>query len=91
MGKASEDLRALADAQGIVHTHGYQMGRGEDAHRIMEDRVTTLWPSPDDAVRSITIEEDEDGRLWLEDDVTIEQAIAIAMVERARARMEAEA
>ena len=78
MGAKSDRLREELARRGHVYTCGLVMG----GRRINTDNVTTIWPVADDASRSLCIEEDEDGALWVADDVTVEQAIAAAMCER---------
>jgi hypothetical protein len=81
MSSKTDELRAVAEALGLRVTHGYTLPGGR---RVNEENVTTLWPGNDPQL-SLTFEEDEDGHLWCEDDLTPLQALMLAMVAR-RAR-----
>ena len=82
MGAKTDRLREELARRGHVYTCGLVMGD----HRVNVDNVTTIWPVADDASRTLCIEEDEDGALWVADDVTVEQAIAAAMCDRDQSR-----
>jgi hypothetical protein len=82
MSSKTDELRAVAEALGLRVTHGYTLPGGR---RVNEENVTTLWAREGDASTSLTFEEDEDGHLWCEDDLTPLQALMLAMVAR-RAR-----
>lgn len=69
---ATERLREAADAIGLTWTAGYLMC---DGRRVDEGTVTTLWPVPGDASRSLTFEE-EDGELWCADCMAPAQCVA---------------
>lgn len=79
MSEVTDNLRALADARGIKHTHGYVVGEGSRAKRVNRDKVTTLWPVDDDVSKSLTFMED-DGRLFCDDGLSVEQAFSCVMV-----------
>lgn len=76
MWELTKNLRALADARGIKHTHGYVM---KDGSRTNEDNVTAIWPVDDDASKSITFME-EDGELFCDDGLSVEQAFSCVLV-----------
>ena len=73
--KPTERLRELARACEITYTCGYKVS----GRRIQEDTVTALYAIDGDAESSITIEQDEDGALWVVDAVTPMQAVGLAM------------
>ena len=73
----TDELRRMAKALGLRYTRGYTLPGGR---RVNEENVTTLWPVQGDASASLTFEEDEDGHLWCEDDLTPLQALMLAMV-----------
>ena len=75
MYELTRNLRALAEARGIKHTHGYVVGE----ERANQENVTTLWPVDDDASKSITFMED-DGELFCDDGLSVEQAFSCVMV-----------
>ena len=66
----TEALRAAASALGVRYTRGYVLAGGR---RVNEDNVTTLYPA------CVTVSEDADGNMWVEDPVTPLQALAVAM------------
>lgn len=76
MGKLSEDLRECARCRGIAVTTGYVTG---DGSRHEEERVTTLWPVEGDARQSVTFQE-MDHELFCDDGLTVEQALALALM-----------
>ena len=73
----TDELRAMASALGIRYTCGLVCGD----HRVNEDSVTTLYRQVGGPSRSVTFEEDADGALWVADEVSPRQAVALAMVD----------
>lgn len=76
--KPTERLRELARACEITYTCGYKVS----GRRIQEDTVTALYAIDGDVTSSITIEQDEDGALWVMDAVTPVQAVGLALQSR---------
>lgn len=79
-------IRAALDAEGIKYDRGYRIGVGEQAHRVNLDDVTVLLPPDGDVRRSISVYEDEEGKLWIDDELPVTAVVALA---RALARGEA--
>ena len=79
----TRQLRASLDALGIRYTRGYSLGSDEwkkpTDERTDLDRVTCVWPRSADAAHSVTFEEDEWGDMWVADEVTPAQALALAL------------
>lgn len=85
MYELTKNLRALADSRGIKHTHGYITA---DGSRTNKANVTSLWPVDDDPSMSITFMED-DGELFCDDGLTVEQAFSCVLVAMAGGANEA--
>lgn len=79
-------IRSALDAEGIKYDRGYRIGAGEQAHRVDLDDVTVLLPPDGDVLRSISVFEDEEGHLWIDDELPVHAVVALA---RALARGEA--
>ena len=79
-------IRAALDAEGIKYDKGYRIGSGEPVHRVNLDDVTVLLPPDGDALHSISVFEDEEGKLWIDDEIPVRAVVALA---RALARGEA--
>lgn len=79
----TDALRAALDALGIRYTRGYSLGSAEwrkpTEQRTDLERVTCVWPRSADVTHSVTFEEDEGGCMWVADDVTPAQALALAL------------
>lgn len=84
--ESTRQIRAALDAEGIAYDRGYRIGAGEPEHRVNLDDVTVLLPPDGDALRSISVFEDEDGHLWIDDEIPVRAVVALA---RALARGEA--
>lgn len=72
----TDRLRAGLNARGIKYTCGYEF---RDGRRVDEGTVTTAWPDDMDAQHSVTFEEDKDGALWVANDVSVREALAMVI------------
>lgn len=79
-------IRAALDAEGIAYDKGYRIGAGEPVHRVNEEDVTVLLPPDGDVRRSVSVFEDKEGKLWVDDEISARAVVALA---RALARGEA--
>ena len=79
-------IRAALDAEGIRYDRGYRIGTGRQAHRVDEEEVTVLLLPNGDVRRSVSVFEDDEGKLWIDDELPVTAVVALA---RALARGEA--
>lgn len=69
-------LREKLDDRGIAYSCGYVMSK--ECKRVSEENVTCVQHADGNPMHSITFEEDEDGALWVEDPLTVDEAMALA-------------